>query len=100
MAGYILIGWFYVAPEKLLAFGARRVSLVAAVFEKAMGLGLDLGILLFFWNFSGALATFSFIYTASWIDPRHLSQRPRLVRNALSGKGRMKILFSTVGSRV
>lgn len=98
-AGYGLISWFYVPPEKLFDLTTRRLAVAGSVFQKFMDLGLDLGFVLFVWNFLGALAVLSFIYTASLINPRKIDQFPRFLRKALVGKGRMKMLQFLPGCR-
>jgi uncharacterized membrane protein SpoIIM required for sporulation len=97
--GYGLIRWFYVPPEKLFELSTNRLAVAGAVFQKFMELGLDLGLVLFVWNFLGALATLSFIYTASWIDPRNIARFPHALRKSLVGKGRMKMLQFLPGCR-
>jgi len=97
--GYVLIVWFSLEPQKLLELSVSRLTVAGAVFQKALGLGLDMGLVLFVWNFLGALATLSFIYTASWIDPRNITRLPRSLRKALAGKGRMKMLQFLPGCR-
>jgi uncharacterized membrane protein SpoIIM required for sporulation len=91
-AGLALISWLRIAPEKLLALSTKRLAVVGAVIESGLQLGIDSGILLFVWNLSGALATLSFIYTASLIDPRHIDRFPRLLRKSLCGHKPMKAL--------
>lgn len=91
-AGYILIQWFYLDPQKLFEITTKRLAVAGAVFEKGMKLGIDTGILLFVWNSLGALATISFIYTASLINPLNSTRFPRGLRKSLVGKSRMKAL--------
>jgi uncharacterized membrane protein SpoIIM required for sporulation len=91
-AGLSLIYGLKVGPEKLLALSTQRLAVVGAVIEKGLQLGIDSGILLFVWNVSGALATLSFIYTASLIDPRYKDRFPRLLRKSLCGQKPMKAL--------
>lgn len=90
--GFALISWLRIAPEKLLALSTQRLAVVGAVIEKGLQLGIDSGLLLSVWNASGALATLSFIYTASLINPSHLDRFPRLLRKSLCGRKPMKAL--------
>ncbi|MBC2716634.1 MAG: hypothetical protein HF978_15120 [Desulfobacteraceae bacterium] len=90
--GYILIEWFQLDPQKLFEITTKRLAVAGSIFEKGMKFGIDPGILLFIWNSLGALATISFIYTASLINPRNITQFPRGLRKSLVGKSRMKAL--------
>jgi uncharacterized membrane protein SpoIIM required for sporulation len=92
VAGFSLIYGLKVAPEKLLALSTQRLAAAGAVIEKGLQLGIDSGLLLFVWNVSGALATLSFIYTASLINPLNVDRFPRLLRKALCGQKPMKAL--------
>ncbi len=91
-AGYILIEWFHLDPLKLFEISTQRLAVAGSVFEKGIKFGIDTGVLLFVWNSLGALATISFIYTASLINPRNISRFPRGLRKSLAGKSRMKAL--------
>ena len=88
--GFCLIYGFRIAPEKLLALSTQRLAAAGAVLEKGIQLGIDSGLILFFWNICGALATISFIYTASLINPRNIDRFPRLLRKSLCGQKPMK----------
>ena len=90
--GLCLIYGFRIAPEKLLALSTQRLAVAGAVLEKGIQLGIDSGLILFFWNICGALATISFIYTASLINPRNVNRFPRLLRKSLCGQKPMKAL--------
>lgn len=90
--GFALIYGLQVLPEKLIAISTQRLAAAGAVLEKGMRLGIDAGLLLFAWNISGALATLSFLYTASLIDPRRVDRFPRLLRKALCGRKPMRAL--------
>ncbi len=90
--GFALIFWFRISPEKLLNFSTQRLAVAGAVLEKGLRLGIDSSLILFFWNSSGALATISFIYTASLINPRNIDRFPRLLRKSLCGQTPMKAL--------
>jgi uncharacterized membrane protein SpoIIM required for sporulation len=91
-AGYVFIEWFHLDPRKLFEITTKRLAVAGSVFEKAMEFGIDPGILLFVWNSLGALATISFIYTASLINPLNINKFPRGLRKSLIGKSRMKAL--------
>lgn len=91
-AGYILIEWISLDPQKVFEITTKRLAAAGALFEKGMALGIDPAILLFVWNSLGALATISFIYTASLINPEHITQFPQRLRKALVGTARMKVL--------
>lgn len=91
-SGLALITWLRIAPEKLLALSTQRLAVAGAVIEKGLQLGIDSGLLLFAWNISGALATLSFIYTASLINPHNVDRFPRLLRKSLCGQKPMKAL--------
>lgn len=91
-AGYILIEWISLDPQKVFEITTKRLAAAGALFEKGMALGIDPALLLFVWNSLGALATISFIYTASLINPGHITQFPRRLRKALVGTARMKAL--------
>ena len=91
-AGYILIEWFYLDPQKLFEITTKRLAVAGSVFEKGMAIGIDTGILLFVWNSMSALVTISFIYTASLINPHNIAKFPRGLRKSLVGKSRMKVL--------
>jgi uncharacterized membrane protein SpoIIM required for sporulation len=91
-AGYFLIEWVHLDPQKLFEITTRRLAVAGSVFEKGMKFGIDPGILLFVWNSLGALATISFIYTASLINPRNINRFPRVLRKSLVGTSRMKAL--------
>jgi uncharacterized membrane protein SpoIIM required for sporulation len=92
IAGYILVEWLRLDPQKLFEISTKRLAVAGSVFEKGMAFGIDTGILLFVWNSLGALATISFIYTASLINPQNISKFPRKLRKSLVGTSRMKAL--------
>jgi len=91
-AGFCLIYWFQIAPETLLKLSTQRLAAAGAVLEKGKQLGIDSGLVLFVWNISGALATLSFIYTASLINPRNVDRFPRWIRKSLCGQKPMRAL--------
>jgi len=92
IVGFCLIYGFRIAPEKLLALSTQRLAVAGAAIAKGLQLGIDSGLLLFVWNISGALATVSFMYTASLINPRNIDRFPRLLRKSLCGHKPMKAL--------
>ena len=91
-AGYVLIEWLHLDPQKLFEITTKRMAAAGAVFEKGITLGIDPAILLFVWNSLGAIVTISFIYSASLINPKNIDQFPRRLRKTLVGKSRMKLL--------
>lgn len=98
-AGYILIEWIALNPQKIFDITTKRLHAAGTIFEKSLGLGIDPAILLFFWNSAGALATVSFIYSASLINPAQVHQFPKPVRKALVGTVPMKALRFLPGCR-
>ncbi len=90
--GYLLIEWVHLDPQKLFEVSTKRLAIASSVFEKGMAFGIDTGILLFVWNSLGAMATMSFVYTASLINPRNITRFPRKLRKSLVGTSRMKAL--------
>ena len=91
-AGYVLIEWIALNPQKIFDLTTKRLVAAGAIFEKGLAFGIDPAMLLFVWNSAGALATISFIYTASLIHPGRTHHFPKRVRKALVGKTPMKAL--------
>jgi uncharacterized membrane protein SpoIIM required for sporulation len=91
-AGYFLIEWVHLDSQKLFEVSTKRLAIAGSLFEKGMAFGIDTGILLFVWNSLGALATISFVYTASLINPRNITRFPRRLRESLVGTSKMKAL--------
>ena len=91
-AGYFLIEWVHLDSQKLFEISTKRLAIAGSLFEKGMAFGIDTGILLFVWNFLGALATISFVYTASLINPRNITRFSRRLRESLVGTFNMKAL--------
>jgi len=81
-----------VAPETLFEFSTKRVSYAFPVFQAGTELGVDLGIILFFWNSLASLVTISFLYTAALFNPRNIELFPQTLRKAFCGRKRMKLL--------
>ncbi len=61
-------------------------------FEAGAGFGIDLGIILFFWNSLASLVTISFLYTAALFNSRDILLSPRFLRKGFCGRKRMKLL--------
>jgi len=91
-AGYVLIEWLHLDSQKLFEITTKRLAVAGAMFEKGITIGIDPGLLLFAWNSLGVLATISFIYSASLINPKNINKFPRGLRKSLVGKSRMKAL--------
>lgn len=92
IVGVFLTQIMGVAPETLFAFSTKRVSFAFPVFQAGTELGVDLGIVLFFWNSLASLVTISFLYTAPLFNPRNIGLFPKTLRKALCGRKRMKLL--------
>lgn len=90
--GVFLIRIMGLAPETLFDFSTRRVSYAFPVFQAGIELGLDLGLVLFFWNSLASGVTISFLYTAPLFNPRNTLLFPRMIRKMLCGRKRMKLL--------
>ncbi len=91
MIGALLVKMGGAEPQALFEASTKRLSYAMPVLEKGTRLGLDLGVLLFAWNTAGALATLSFIYTATLFNPYHKDLAPRKVRRIFCGTTRMKL---------
>lgn len=98
-AGLILIKVFHISPEQIYQISTKRISYALPVIQKAARTGIDPGILIFAWNGLGALATLSFIYTASLFNPRRIDLFPHFIRNMFCGRTRMKLLCFLPGCR-
>jgi len=90
--GVFLIRIMGLAPETLFDFSTRRVSYAFPVFQAGMELGIDLGLVLFFWNSLASVVTISFLYTAPLFNPRNTLLFPQTIRKMLCGRKRMKLL--------
>ena len=90
--GMLLVKWTSIPPERIYEASTKRLSYAVPVFEHGMRKGADLGALLFVWNVLGALATLSFVYTASLFNPEHCQTPPRWLRRLFCGNARMKLL--------
>lgn len=80
------------APETIFEISTKRLSYAFPFFETGAGLGIDEGILLFFWNALASLITISFAYTAPLFNPHNISLFPQSIRKVFCGGKRMKIL--------
>lgn len=98
-AGIILITLFGISPEAIYQLSSKRISHVIPLLETGVKAGIDPGLLIFLWNALGALATISFIHTATLFDPRKISLFPRGVRKMFRGRTRMKIFCFLPGCR-
>ena len=92
VAGLFFVQVLNVQPERLFELSSKRLSYALPVFEGAMTQGIDMGVLLFVWNTTGALITLSFVYTASWFNPGRTHKAPRLLRSIFCGRSRMRLL--------
>ncbi|MCL7488614.1 MAG: stage II sporulation protein M [Desulfobulbaceae bacterium] len=90
-AGIILITIIDISPEAIYQISSKRISYIFPVIESGVKAGIDPGLLIFLWNSLGALATISFIYTATFFDPHKISRFPRGLRKIFCGRTRMKI---------
>jgi hypothetical protein len=90
--GTLLVKAGLAPPETLFEASTRRISHALPVFDLGLRAGVDLGVLLFVWNVLGALATLSFLYTASLFNPDQLGLPPRGLRKVFCGSRRMKLL--------
>ncbi len=91
-AGILLIKILKIAPETIFEFSTKRLSYVFPVFQTGSELGIDEGLLLFFWNTFACLVTISFLYTASLFNPQNISLFPQSIRKIFCGRNKMKIL--------
>ncbi len=89
--GIFFINVLKTAPETLFEVSTKRLSYAFPLFQTGTELGFDEGILLFIWNSMGSLITISFLYTASFFNPRNISLFPQNIRKAFCGKRRMKL---------
>ncbi|AGF77991.1 uncharacterized membrane protein [Desulfocapsa sulfexigens DSM 10523] len=90
--GSFLIQIMGMSPETLFEFSTKRVSYAFPVFQAGTELGVDLGLVLFFWNSLASIITISFLYTAPLFNPRDTLLFPQTIRKMLCGRRRMKLL--------
>lgn len=91
VAGTLLVKIGHIKPESIYEISTKRLSYAMPVFDLGSRHGVDMGVLLFFWNSVGALITLSFIYTAAWFNPQRIGWFPQGLRKIFCGKTRMKI---------
>jgi hypothetical protein len=97
IGGTLLIQLAGLPPEHIFEASTKRLSYAFPLFEAGSRYGLDLGVLLFLWNVTGALITISFVYTAAWFDPDRLDSSPRGLRKIFCGRKKMKLLCHLPG---
>lgn len=97
--GLILLHFFHVRPETIFHASSTRISYVVPIFDAGMGLGLDLGVILFLWNSMGALITMLFFYAYSLFDLGRSERFPRFLRTMFLGRHQMKMLCYLPGCR-
>ncbi|MEZ4577430.1 MAG: hypothetical protein R2861_04265 [Desulfobacterales bacterium] len=49
-AGYVLIEWIALNPQKIFDLTTKRLVAAGAIFEKGLAFGIDPALLLFVWN--------------------------------------------------
>ena len=91
-AGQVLMNIVHLAPDTLFNLSTKRLSYALPVMEAGARAGIDGGILLFLWNCTAALATVSFIYSASLFNPLKAKQRPRVLRKLFCNPAPMRLL--------
>lgn len=97
--GLMLLYVFHLEPGAIFQASSTRISYVVPVFDAGVGLGLDLGFIIFLWNSGGALVTMLFFFAYKLFDPERLAQPPRLLRTILCGKQPMRLLCYLPGCR-
>jgi len=97
VGGTLLIRLAGLPPEHIFEASTKRLSYALPLFEAGSRFGVDLGILLFLWNLTGALITISFLYTAEWFDPDRLDSSPQGLRKIFCGRKKMKLLCRLPG---
>ena len=97
--GTCLITVAHLKPDSLFMASTKRLSYALPILEMGTRFGIDLGILLFFWNTIGALLTISFIYTTAWFNPHFKGRFPSVLRSIFCGTTRMKLLCYLPGCK-
>ena len=92
LAAHVLVQFLLIKPETIFEISTKRLSYAIPFFDVGSKMGIDSGILLFIWNSAGALATISFIYTVTLLNPRNVTLFPHRIRKLFCGKTKMKIL--------
>lgn len=90
--GVFFIQVVKISPEAIFHFSTKRVSYVFPILESGVAMGIDRGIIIFIWNAIGSLVTISFLYTAPLFNPDNIEQFPSVLRKALCGRKKMKLL--------
>ena len=90
--GQALLIFVQLSPDTLFELSTKRLSYALPVMEAGARAGIDGGVLLFLWNCSAALATVSFIYSASLFNPLKSGQRPLRLRKLFCNPAPMKLL--------
>jgi uncharacterized membrane protein SpoIIM required for sporulation len=90
--GTVLLNLIKIAPETIFEISTKRLSYALPVISMGTQAGLDTGISIFLWNGVGALATISFIFTATLFNPFNIGRSPRVIRNLFCSPPRMKLL--------
>lgn len=98
-AGIFLVKVLHVSPEQIYHVSTRRVAYAVPLIQRAAGKGIDPGILIFIWNTLGALATLSFLYSASLFNPAKRDLFPQAIRRIFSGRTSMKLFCFLPGCR-
>jgi hypothetical protein len=91
-AGTFFVKVLHIQPERLFELSSKRLSYVYPVFESGVTHGIDMGVLLFGWNTTGAMITLALIYAAVLFDPDRIESPPRWLRSIFCGRSRMKLL--------
>jgi uncharacterized membrane protein SpoIIM required for sporulation len=91
-AGQILLNFVHMAPDTLFEVSTKRLSYALPVMEAGARVGIDGGVLLFLWNCTAALATVSFIYSASLFNPLKAGQWPQALRKLFCNPAPMRLL--------
>ena len=99
LLGSLLIHLGLLAPETVFDISTKRISYVLPVVDRGVQTGVDPGLVIFFWNVLGALATVSFLYTATWFNPAQTDRFPRLVRRLFCLPKPMRLLCFLPGCR-
>jgi hypothetical protein len=92
VVGMVLLNTINVAPETIFEISTKRLSYALPAITMGADAGIDAGIVLFVWNSIGALATISFIYTASLFNPFNIDRSPQVIRKVFCSQARMKLL--------
>ena len=89
---HILVQFLLIKPETIFEISTKRLSYAIPFFDAGSEMGIDSGILLFIWNSAGSLATISFIYTVTLLNPHNVTLFPQWLRKLFCGRTKMKLL--------